>query len=222
MNELTVFNYGESPIRTVQQNGEVWWVLADVCKVLEISNSRDAASRLDDDEKDGVGIIDTMGRPQTATIVNEPGLYNLIFRSNKPEAKAFKRWVTHEVLPTIRKTGKYGNEKMEVAKLIASCKSATAVKGILSLYGVSMNTYHITPTDYKNPAESVAEYLKTVEPWELTDIPSKHVHEDYISFCKDSGFYALGLSSFSKALHRFAGLVVRRYRVNGELTGFYT
>lgn len=222
MNELTIFNYGESPIRTMQQNGEVWWVLADVCKVLEIKNPRDAASRLDDDEKDGVGITDTMGRPQTATIVNEPGLYNLIFRSNKPEAKQFKRWVTHEVLPAIRKTGSYGNEKMEVAKLIASCKSATAVKGILSLYGVSTNNHNITPTTYKNPAESVTEYLKTVETWELCDIPTKHVHEDYVSFCKDYGYPPLKLTGFSKAIHQCAGLVVRRQRINGELIGFYT
>lgn len=221
MNELTIFNYGESLIRTMQQNGEIWWVLADVCKVLEISNSRDAASRLEDDEK-GVGETDTPGGRQNLTVVNEAGLYNLIFRSKKPEAKQFKRWVTHEVLPTIRETGSYGNEKMEVAKLIASCKNATAVKGILSLYGISTNTHHITPTTYKNPAESVTEYLKTVETWELCDIPSKHIYEDYVSFCKDCGFYPLKLHTFSKTIHQCAGLVVKRCRVNGELTGFYT
>ena len=135
MNDLTIFNYGESPIRTMQQNGEIWWVLADVCEVLEISNSRDAASRLDDDEKDGVGITDTMGRQQTATVINEPGLYSLILRSNKPEAKAFKRWVTHEVIPAIRKNGAYKSnttDKREIAELILSCKTAAAVKGILS------------------------------------------------------------------------------------------
>lgn len=219
MNELTVFNYGESPIRTMQQNGEIWWVLADVCKVLGIKNSRKAATQLDEDEKNTVTFSDGIPGNPNKTIINEPGLYSLILRSNKPEAKAFKRWVTHEVLPTIRKTGSYGNEKMEIAKLIASCKSATAVKGILSLYGISTN---ITPTTYKNPAESVTEYLKTVETWELCDIPSKHIYEDYVSFCKDYGFYPLKLHTFSKTIHQCAGLIVRRQRINGKLIGFYT
>lgn len=220
MNELTIFNYGESPIRTMQQNGEIWWVLADVCSVLQIKNVTQAAQRLDEDERSMFDIGLKTG--SLVNCINEPGLYSVILRSDKPEAKAFKRWVTHEVLPTIRKTGSYGNEKMEIAKLIVSCKSATAVKGILSLYGVSTNTHHITPTTYKSPAESVTEYLKTVEAWELCDIPSKRVYEDYISFCKDCGFYPLNLSTFSKAIHQCAGLVVKRHRVNGVITGFYT
>ena len=217
MNELTIFTYGESPIRTMQQNGEIWWVLADVCAVLQIKNVTQAAQRLDEDERAMFDIGLKTG--SLANCINEPGLYSVILRSDKPEAKQFKRWVTHEVLPTIRKNGSYGNEKMEIAKLIASCKSATAVKGILSLYGVSTN---IALTTSKILAESVTEYLKTVETWELTEIPCRHVYEDYVSFCKDYGFYPLNLSTFSKAIHQCAGLVVRRHRVNGEITGFYT
>ena len=76
------------------------------CEALEISNSRDALSRLDDDEK-GVASTDTLGGVQEVSIVNEPGLYTLILGSRKPEAKAFKRWVTHDILPAIRKTGRY-------------------------------------------------------------------------------------------------------------------
>lgn len=73
---------------------------------LEIGNSRDAVASLDDDEK-GVGIIDTPGGKQEMSIVSEPGLYSLILRSRKPEAKAFKRWVTHDILPSIRRSGGY-------------------------------------------------------------------------------------------------------------------
>ncbi len=218
MNELTIFNYGESPIRTMQQNGEIWWVLADVCAVLGLSNPTMIAGRLDDDER----AKSDLGRQGSGWIINEPGLYSVILRSDKPEAKQFKRWVTHEVLPAIRKTGNYGNEKMEIAKLIASCKSATAVKGILALYGVSTNTHHITPTTSKIPTESVTEYLKTVETWELCEIPSKHIYEDYVSFCKGCGYLPLKLHTFSKTIHQCAGLVVRRQRINGELIGFYT
>lgn len=106
MNELQIFNYEGKPIRTVERADGIWWVLKDVCDVLGIKNSRDVVGRLDNDEK-GVAIIDTPGGNQEMNIVSEPGLYNVIFRSGKPEAKDFKRWVTHEVLPTLRRTGSY-------------------------------------------------------------------------------------------------------------------
>ena len=84
-----------------------WFVAADVCKVLDIQNSRDVvAKQLDDDEK-GVATIYTLGGAQKMNVVSEPGLYRLIFMSRKPEAEKFKRWVFHEVLPSIRKTGSY-------------------------------------------------------------------------------------------------------------------
>ena len=109
MNELQIFKSHEfGEIRTTIQNGEPWFVAADVCKALDIENNRKATNRLDDDEK-GVTLSDTLGGKQKLTIVNEAGLYSLVLGSRKPEAKAFKRWITHEVLPTIRKTGGYVN-----------------------------------------------------------------------------------------------------------------
>lgn len=109
MKEIKLFNYEGSDVRVVSKNGEPWWVLSDVCNVLEIKNSRDIVRRLDEDEK-GVGQIDTLGGKQNMTIVNEYGLYSVIFQSKKPSAKSFKRWVTHEVLPDIRKNGFYATE----------------------------------------------------------------------------------------------------------------
>lgn len=94
--------------RVIDRNGEPWFVLSDACRELEIANPRDAASRLDDDEKDTVGITDAIGRKRRTTIINESGLYSLIMSSRKPAARRFKKWVTSEVLPTIRKTGGYG------------------------------------------------------------------------------------------------------------------
>ena len=109
MNELQIFKSHEfGEIRTTIQNGEPWFVAADVCKALDIENNRKATNRLDDDEK-GVTSSDTLGGKQKLTIVNEAGLYTLVLGSRKPEAKAFKRWITHEVLPTIRRTGGYVN-----------------------------------------------------------------------------------------------------------------
>jgi len=107
MNELQVFSYEGNEVRTVQRGGETWWVLRDVCEILDLTTPARVAERLDDDEVSLTHIIDSIGRNQETTIVNESGLYNVILRSDKPEAKQFKRWVTHEVLPSIRKHGAY-------------------------------------------------------------------------------------------------------------------
>lgn len=104
MNELKVFNYGKSPIRTVNKDGETWWVLKDVCEVLDVSNATDVAKRLDVDE---VTRLNLGGRTGITNIINESGLYNVILRSDKPQAKPFRKWVTSEVLPSIRKNGAY-------------------------------------------------------------------------------------------------------------------
>jgi prophage antirepressor-like protein len=118
MNELQrVFNYQEKDVRTIIQEDILWFVAKDICEILEISNNRDAVARLDEDEK-GVGIIDTLGGPQETNIVNEAGLYSLILTSRKSEAKAFKRWVTHEVIPSIRKTGSYSTPSTTTEALL--------------------------------------------------------------------------------------------------------
>ena len=101
------FLFDGMDVRVVVRDGEPWFVAADVCAVLNIANHKDAVAGLDEDEKDGVGITDPIGRTQATTVINESGLYSVIFKSRKPEAKAFKKWVTSEVLPAIRKTGGY-------------------------------------------------------------------------------------------------------------------
>lgn len=117
MNDLQIFVYSGEQLRTVQRDDGLWWVLRDVCRVLNIGNVTDTKKRLDPDEVDLTDLIDSMGRVQATTIINEPGLYAVILRSDKPEAKAFKRWVTHDVLPSIRKTGAYGVPPERLAKL---------------------------------------------------------------------------------------------------------
>ena len=106
MSAVELFSFNSHQLRIVVLGGRKWAVAADICAVLEISNVADAMSALDEDEK-GVATTDTPGGDQRVSIINEPGLYSLILRSRKPEAKAFKRWVTHEVLPAIRETGRY-------------------------------------------------------------------------------------------------------------------
>jgi len=96
-----IFVFNGKPVRTLVINNEPWFVAKDVCEILEISNPTMALQRLDEDERSKFNL----GRQGETNIVNEPGLYTLILGSRKPEAKQFKRWITHEVIPTIRKTG---------------------------------------------------------------------------------------------------------------------
>lgn len=108
MNELKIWNYNNSEVRTVTVNNEPWWVLTDVCKVLELSNATKVAQRLEEDERSNF----KLGRQGEATIINESGLYSVILRSDKPQAKPFRKWVTSEVLPSIRKTGMYATDEL--------------------------------------------------------------------------------------------------------------
>lgn len=110
MSDLIPFDYGREKIRVVSIDGVPWFIAADVCMVLGIRDTYDATRGLDDDEK-GTDSIRTPGGQQSVTTVSESGLYSLILRSRKPQAKQFKRWITHEVIPSIRKTGSYGEER---------------------------------------------------------------------------------------------------------------
>ena len=118
MNELQIFNSEEfGEIRTVSINDEPWFVASDICKALDISNPSVAIARLDEDERSKFNL----GRQGEGNIVNEYGLYSIVLASRKPEAKKFKRWITHEVIPSIRKHGGYiaGQESMTDDQLLA-------------------------------------------------------------------------------------------------------
>jgi len=124
---VQVFNYGENtPVRVRVMNGQTWFVAKDVCKVLGISNHKDAVSRLDDDERWGVGITDPLGGTQRMSAVSESGLYHLVFQSRKPEARRFRRWVTMEVLPEIRRTGSFNIGAAPGADRAAGCGRSAA------------------------------------------------------------------------------------------------
>lgn len=121
MNDLHIFNYNGNKVRTIQKDGEPWWVLKDVCEVLGLSSPHKVFDRLDEDEK-GRNQIPTHGGEQEMTVVNESGLYNVILRSDKPEAKPFRKWVTSEVLPSIRKNGGYiaNQENLTPEQIVAN------------------------------------------------------------------------------------------------------
>lgn len=111
MSNVIPFDFEGHAVRILIRDGEPWFVLADVCRVLEVGNPSDAARRLDDDEKATLDNIEghsgQRGGAQSFIIINESGLYAIILTSRKPAAKRFRRWVTGEVLPSIRRTGAY-------------------------------------------------------------------------------------------------------------------
>ncbi|WP_054954990.1 phage antirepressor KilAC domain-containing protein [Paenibacillus dakarensis] len=106
MNKLQTFKFGKSLVRTIDNDGQPWFVLKEVCEVLNLA-PRVVRQRLNDDVCSTYPIPDSLGRTQDTTIINEDGLYDVILESRKPEAKAFRKWVTSEVLPSIRKHGVY-------------------------------------------------------------------------------------------------------------------
>ena len=121
MNDIQIFQYQDQPVRTVQRDGEPWFVLKDVCAVLGLGTPARVAERLEEDEVSSTHLTDSLGRQQDMTIINESGLYNVILRSDKPEARPFRKWVTGEVLPSIRKTGGYisGQDSLSPEELMA-------------------------------------------------------------------------------------------------------
>lgn len=106
MSTIIPFKFEARAVRVITQDAQPWFVLSDVCDVLDLGSPHKTAERLDEDEK-GRTTIPTPGGPQEMSMISESGLYNLIFTSRKPEAKRFRKWVTGEVLPAIRKTGGY-------------------------------------------------------------------------------------------------------------------
>ena len=128
--QVTPFNFDQYQVRTLRHDdGEVWFVAPDVCDALDVGNVSMAVGRLDDDEK-GISSIDTLGGPQEVTIISESGLYSLVLTSRKPEAKRFKKWVTSEVLPSIRKTGSYSMAQpkatADLPDLVSACNALVA------------------------------------------------------------------------------------------------
>ncbi|OPY13039.1 MAG: hypothetical protein A4E69_01878 [Syntrophus sp. PtaB.Bin138] len=165
-NQIVPFIYDESPVRVVlDESSAPWFVAKDVCSILEISDHRQAIEILDDDERGGYK-VPTPGGPQEATCINEPGLYTLIFRSNKPNAKAFRRWVTHEVLPTLRRTGQYAVNENVIAETQAMAKEfaqlASSIVNVVDrldhrLAALEEKENHLKIDDHSNVSDNLAE-----------------------------------------------------------------
>ena len=192
-NALQVFNYKAKEVRTTIIDGEIWFVAKDVCDVLEIKNARDAVSMLDDDEKMTVDNSDghsgQRGGAQSYNVINEAGLYALVFRSNKPEAKEFSRWVRHDVLPSIRQTGSYAAHKdnpslpvgtLEGAKLIfetAGIKDNQLILAMDKIYRHHMGYSALTAGEIQLIAPTQEQLLTPTEIGREFSISARRVND---------------------------------------------
>ncbi len=146
-NNIEIFNFNDSMVRTLVLNDEVYFVAKDICNVLDIQNSREATKKLDEDELVSEKMT-SGGQTREMTLINESGMYKLIFRSNKPEAKKFTKWITSEVLPSIRKTGSYSTSKNSNVNYTSDKNQyidSTFIKSIKDLYGAKIAREYFAP-----------------------------------------------------------------------------
>ena len=136
MNELQLFSYGSNTVRTVKLDGQIWFVAKDVCDILELSNVTEALRPLDEDELSSVS-LKSGGQDREMRLISESGLYGLVFRSNKPEAKRFSKWVRSTVLPQLNHTGTFSIGQESASP--ALCEDLKAVQLVLEPAGITGN-----------------------------------------------------------------------------------
>lgn len=188
MTDLQIFNndrFGQ--VRIVPVEGELMFVAKDVCDCLEITKHRDAISRLDSDERGSVK-LDTPGGKQDVAAINEYGLYNLVLSSRKPEAKEFKRWITHDVIPSIRKTGSYS---LAVPKSLPEA---------LRAYANEVESHNATKTIVAQQEQQIAEF-KPVKDYVDKILSSKSC----LTITQIAADYGMSAQELNKILHE-AGL----------------
>ena len=165
MNEMQIFNNPEfGEVRTIQIDGDPWFVGKDVAAALGYENNRDALAKHVDEEDKGVAKCDTLGGPQNVVIINESGVYALIFGSKLERAKRFKHWVTSEVLPAIRKTGQYLIPGMAPQLCPVKPSSAGEVAQLLRVLRATMKDNYQTPDVIAKTAENICKQFGIILP----------------------------------------------------------
>ena len=185
MTDLQIFkNNTFGQVRILEKDNELWFVAKDVCDCLEIKNTTDALKRLDNDERSRFNL----GRQGETNIVNEYGLYNLVLSSRKPKAKEFKRWITHDVIPQIRKTGTYS---MNIPKSLPEA---------LRAYANEVESHNATKAIVAQQEQQIAEF-KPVKDYVDKILSSKSC----LAITQIAADYGLSAQELNKILHE-AGL----------------
>lgn len=239
MNDLQIFKNDEfGEVRTIVINEQPFLMLKDVCSILGLTNSSKVKERLKEDGVTTSYVIDRLGRKQEAKFINESNLYRLIFQSRKPEAEKFSDWVTSEVLPAIRKTGKYEllpspdvmaddefldvtklemDQRIRIAGIIASCRRERLplVAKVLSLDLDDLRIPSLT-----SEANSAAiEYIDSA--WDSFDttIPIRVFHANYVNWCKENDIVPMTKNKLTAVLKKFYPIVtsMSSYSVNGKM-----
>lgn len=220
MSNLAVFNFNQNEVRTItDKNGDPWFVARDVCDVLELENITNAVKSLDDDELT-LTKLKSGGQYREMTIISESGLYALIMRSNKPQAKPFRKWVTGEVLPSIRKTGQYSIRKPgEVLTTSQIARDFKAFKSIAMTAGLKGNPAVIS-------ADTVMRRVFGVSPLQLMQIELKS-EDQKILFTPTELANQTGIKSAREVNKRLANAGLQE-NINGKwyptekAEGYYT
>ena len=225
--ELKTFNHEEfGNIRTFDENGEIWFIAKDVALALGYKNQRQAILAHVDKEDKGVAKRDSLGGKQDMTIINESGLYSLILSSKLPAAKSFKRWVTSEVLPSIRKTGKYEapqqqavpvnddepvtdvtqlefDQRIRIASIIASCRRERLpmVAKILSLDLEEMSP--LLPAHITEAEQLAYQYISSVYDTLKRDTPIQYFYNGYAKWCMEQNVVPLTKPGVTKVFKKY-------------------
>lgn len=239
MNNLQIFNSPEfGQVRTIQQNGEPWFVGKDVAEILGYSNTPKAIRDHVDDEDKLTERIVLSGQNREMTIINESGLYSLILSSKMPKAKEFKRWVTSEVIPAIRKTGKYEamaqavpindepatdftqlefDQRIRIAAIIASCRRERLplVAKVLSLDLEGMMP--LMPAHITEAEQAAYQYISSVYDSLERDTPIQYFYTAYTKWCMEQNLLPLTKHGVTKVLKKYFPVqtVATSYYENG-------
>lgn len=239
MNNLQIFNSPEfGQVRTIQQNGEPWFIGKDVAEILGYSNTPKAIRDHVDDEDKLTERIVLSGQNREMTIINESGLYSLILSSKMPKAKEFKRWVTSEVIPAIRKTGKYEamaqavpindepatdftqlefDQRIRIAAIIASCRRERLplVAKVLSLDLEGMMP--LMPAHITEAEQAAYQYISSVYDSLERDTPIQYFYSSYTKWCLEQNLLPLTKHGVTKVLKKYfpVATVATSYYENG-------
>lgn len=203
-NSPVIFDFEHHQLRTINKGETVWFVGKDVCDALDIANVSQACANLDDDEK-GICKIYTLGGEQETLCINESGLYALILRSNKPQAKPFRKWITSEVIPSIRKTGGYGNHDL-ITQVYELQRQVSAIQSL-----IPTNLIQSTKSDAINRFSRDVESLKRFySECTVNDVDAylpigiigfsrtTHLYPAYVAWCEREGVRGVSLNYFSR------------------------
>lgn len=179
MNNITLFQYQKQEVRIVKaENGDPLWIAQDVCNVLGLSNTNRALHKLDLDEYLTLKVL-TSGQNRNILCVTEPGLYNLIFRSNKPEAIKFRRWVTHDLLPQIRKSGFYSlTPQLDFPQKVKALGYAFKLAKMYEINALEQTKFaeHLVDNHYYDDNATLREWIKD---WKLRGMMGKEKYKQY-------------------------------------------